>query len=55
MVDEKTRDTIAAILTLPVANRIVQGMQDLRYPEQEMQQIVATFLRMKQMVKKSYE
>ena len=55
VMDEKTRDLVAALLTIPVAERLLQSVSEVKAVEYESQQIVEIFFNVRKMVKKGYD
>jgi len=55
MIDEKTRDLIAAVLTIPVAYKILEGLQDREHMEREMEELVDRYFGLRKMVKEGYD
>ena len=55
VMDEKTRDLVAALLTIPVAERLLQSVGEAKAVEYESQQIVEIFFNVRKMVKKGYD
>ena len=54
MIDDKTRDLIAALLTIPVASKILEGVQDTKRMGREMQELVDRYFALRKMVKERY-
>ena len=55
VMDGKTMDVIAALLTLPVAEKVVERKADSKYGEFESQQVLEIFFHMRKMVKRRYD
>jgi len=54
MIDDKTRDLIAALLTIPVASKILEGVQDTKRMGREMEELVDRYFALRKMVKERY-
>ncbi len=54
MIDDKTRDLIAALLTIPVASKIIEDVQDTKRMGQEMEELVDRYFALRKMVKERY-
>ena len=54
MIDDKTRDLIAALLTIPVASKILEGVQDTKRMGREMEELVDRYFALRKMVKQRY-
>lgn len=55
MIDDKTRDLIAAVLTIPVASRILEGVQDKKHMERELEELVDKYFSLRNIVKGRYD
>jgi hypothetical protein len=55
MIDDKTRDLIAALLTLPVAQKRLESIRVEKYEGQGMKDIVDYFFAMKKALKREYD
>jgi len=55
VMDGKTMDIIAALLTLPVAEKVVERRPESKYGEFESQQVVEIFFHMRKILKRRYD
>jgi hypothetical protein len=55
MIDDKTRDLIAAILTIPVANKRLESVRVEKYEGQGMKDIVDYYFALRKALKKEYD
>jgi len=56
MIDDKTRDLIAAVLTIPVAAKILEDVQDKKHMERELEDVVDRYyFSLRRMVKERYD
>jgi len=55
MIDDKTQALIAAILTIPIANRILEGIKTERYQGQGIPDLVDSYFKMKKLVKRRFD
>ena len=55
MIDDKTRDMIAALLTIPVAQRRLQSVQVEKYEGQGMKDIIDYYFALRKALKKEYD
>ncbi|MCJ7521333.1 MAG: hypothetical protein MUP21_03850 [Dehalococcoidia bacterium] len=55
MIDDKTQALIAAILTIPIANRILEGIKAERYQGQGIPDLVDSYFKMKKLVKRRFD
>jgi hypothetical protein len=55
VIDDKTRDIIAAILTIPVANKRLETIRVDKYEGQGMKDIVDYFFALKKTLKREYD
>ena len=55
MIDDKTRDLIAALLTIPVGAKILEGVEDTKRMGREMEELVDRYFAMRKMVKGRYD
>jgi len=55
MIDERTRDVIAALLAIPVASKILEDVQDTKRMQREMEELVDRYFRLRKMVKERYD
>ena len=55
MIDDKTRDLIAALLTIPVASKILEDVQDTKHMGREMEELVDRYFALRKMVKERYD
>lgn len=55
MIDDKTRDLIAAVLTMPVAQIILEGVQDRKHMERELEDLVDKYLSLRKILKGRYD
>lgn len=55
MIDDKTRDLIAALLTIPVASKILEDVQDAKHMGREMEELVDRYFALRKMVKGRYD
>jgi len=54
MIDDKTRDLIAALLTIPVASKILENVQDTKRMGREMEELVDRYFALRKIVKERY-
>lgn len=54
MIDDKTRDLIAALLTIPVASKILEDVQDTKRMGRAMEELVDRYFALRKMVKERY-
>ena len=55
MIDEKTRDLIAALLTIPIGTKILEGVEDPKRIGREMEELVDRYFILRKMVKGRYD
>jgi hypothetical protein len=55
VMDGKTMDIIAAVLTIPVAEKVIERRAESKHGEFESQEVVEIFFRMRKMVKRRYD
>jgi hypothetical protein len=55
MIDDKTQAMIAALLTIPVAQKILENVHGEKYQGQGMPEMVETFFRLRRLVKKRFD
>lgn len=55
VMDGRTMDVIAALLTIPVAEKVIERKAESKHGEFESQQVIEVFFRMRKMVKKRYD
>jgi len=55
MIDDKTRDLIAAVLTMPVAQIILEGVKDKKHMERELEDLVDKYFSLRTIVKGRYD
>ncbi len=55
MIDDKTRDLIAALLTIPVAAKILEGVEDTKRMGREMEELVDRYFVLRKMVKGRFD
>jgi hypothetical protein len=55
MIDDKTRDIIAAILTIPVAQKRLETIRVDKYEGQGMKDIIDYFFALKKTLKREYD
>jgi hypothetical protein len=55
MIDDKTRDIIAALLTIPVAQKRLETIRVDKYEGQGMKDIVDYFFALKKTLKREYD
>ncbi|UCG84560.1 MAG: hypothetical protein JSW38_07055 [Dehalococcoidia bacterium] len=55
MIDDKTRDLIAAILTIPVAQKRLESVRVEKYEGQGMKDIVDYYFALRKTLKKDYD
>lgn len=55
MIDDKTNAIVAAILTVPVGYRILEGLQEEKRVGQGIQQVVDTYFMLRKALKKGFE
>jgi hypothetical protein len=55
MIDDKTQALIAAFLTIPVAQKILENVHGEKYQGQGMPEMVETFFRLKKLVKRRFD
>lgn len=55
MIDDKTQAVIAALLTIPVAQKILESTHDEKYQGQGMPEMVDTYFRLRKLVKRRFD
>ncbi len=55
MIDDKTQAMIAALLTLPVAQKILESVHGEKYQGQGMPEMVDTYFRLRKLVKRRFD
>lgn len=55
MIDDKTQAVIAALLTLPVAQKILESVHGEKYQGQGMPEMVDTYFRLRKLVKRRFD
>ncbi len=55
MIDDKTKDLIAALLTIPVGAKILKDVEDKNRMGREMEELVDRYFAMRKMVKGRYD
>ncbi|MGB2885674.1 MAG: hypothetical protein WBC47_08840 [Dehalococcoidia bacterium] len=55
MIDDKTQAMIAALLTLPVAQKILESVHGEKYQGQGIPEMVDTYFRLKKLVKRRFD
>ncbi len=55
MIDDKTQAMIAALLTLPVAQKILESVHGEKYQGQGMPEMVDTYFRLKKLLKRRFD
>jgi hypothetical protein len=55
MIDDKTNALVAALLSIPVGYRILEGVQEERRIVQGVNQLVDTYFMLRKMLKKGFE
>ena len=55
MIDDKTQAIITALLTIPVAQKILENVQVERYQGQGMSEMVETYFRLRKLVKRRFD
>ena len=55
MIDDKTQAVIAALLTLPVAQKILESVHGEKYQGQGMPEMVDTYFRIKKLLKRRFD
>ena len=55
MIDDKTRDLIAALLTIPVSHKILEGVEDTKHMEREIGEMVDKFFGLRRAIKERYD
>ena len=55
MIDDKTRDLIAAILTIPVAQKRLESVRVEKYEGQGMKDIIDYYFALRKTLKKDYD
>ncbi|MCJ7521520.1 MAG: hypothetical protein MUP21_04820 [Dehalococcoidia bacterium] len=55
MIDDKTQAVIAALLTLPVAQKILESVHGEKYQGQGMPEMVDTYFRLKKLLKRRFD
>jgi len=55
MIDDKTRDLIAALLTIPIGAKILEDVEDTKRMGRKMEELVDRYFAMRKMVKGRYD
>jgi hypothetical protein len=55
MIDDKTQAVIAALLTIPVAQKILDSVHGEKYQGQGMPEMVDTYFRLRKLVKRRFD
>ncbi len=55
MIDDKTQAVIAALLTIPVAQKILESVHGEKYQGQGMPEMVDTYFRLKKLLKRRFD
>ena len=55
MIDDKTRDVIAALLTIPIGAKIFENVEDTKRMGREMEELVDRFFVLRKLVKGRYD
>ena len=55
MIDDKTQAVIAALLTIPVAQKILESAHGEKYQGQGMPEMVDTYFRLRKLVKRRFD
>lgn len=55
MIDDKTQAVIAALLTMPVAQKILESVHGEKYQGQGMPEMVDTYFRLKKLLKRRFD
>jgi hypothetical protein len=55
MIDDKTRDLIAAVLTIPIGTKILEGVEDTKRIGREMEELVDRYFVLRGMIKGRYD
>jgi hypothetical protein len=55
MIDDKTQAMVAALLTIPVAQKILESVHSEKYQGQGMSEMVDTYFRLKKLLKRRFD
>ena len=55
MIDDKTRDLIAAVLTIPIGAKIIKDVEDMKRMGREMEELVDSYFLLRKIVKSRYD
>ncbi len=55
MIDDKTQAVVAALLTIPVAQKILESVHGEKYQGQGMPEMVDTYFRLRKLVKRRFD
>lgn len=55
MIDDKTQAVVAAVLTIPVAQKILESVHGEKYQGQGIPEMVDTYFRLKKLVKRRFD
>jgi len=55
MIDDKTQAMISAILTIPIAHRILEGIRADKYQGQGIPELVDSYFKMRRLVKRRFD
>jgi hypothetical protein len=55
MIDDKTQAMVAALLTIPVAQKILENVHGEKYQGQGIPEMVETYFRLKKLVKRRFD
>ena len=55
MIDDKTQAVVAALLTIPVAQKILESVHGEKYQGQGIPEMVDTYFRLKKLVKRRFD
>ncbi len=55
MIDDKTQAVVAALLTIPVAQKILESVHGEKYQGQGIPEMVETYFRLKNLVKRRFD
>ncbi len=55
MIDDKTQAMVAALLTIPVAQKILESVHGEKYQGQGIPEMVETYFRLKKLVKRRFD
>ena len=55
MIDDKTQAVVAALLTIPVAQKILESVHGENYQGQGIPEMVETYFRLKKLVKRRFD